>query len=299
MGIAGNGAIDAPQVAAPRVGLLASANVIEDSPEPRSDANPTTDWRLGFSWNPEQVCIGDGQGVFNPCGSDTKDAGDNPEVLLYDPFGVWASDECSGFDISRDRIGRARRRLLACQSKIIAHEFWTGEMADADALPNRFLASPTANTVTNGSVSEANALACLEEALADCVCGTGMIHVTPGLMTHLAAAQVIQRFGNVFRTANDTIVVADKGYDGSGPDGQPAADGSVWAYGTDIVTVRLSSIDVLPSDDPEDPGSMAMESAPTNTITFIAERLAAVTFDACCHVAAEVNINTCADLVAS
>lgn len=295
MGIAGNGAIDPRPSLPPRTGLIASATVLESAVlATPSDATPETRWQLGYSWAPE-AC--DANGTADPCSNVTpKDADDPPGSLLADPFVVFASDKCRATPApSRDRIGRARRRLIAGTSKLVAHELWTGDQAQASSFPNLYLASPAANTLTNGAVSALDAMVCLEDALATCSDGTTMIHASPGLMTHWRSLQLVERFGNIFRTANDTIVVADAGYDGSAPTGAPATSGSVWAYGTDLVTVRLSDISVLPSDDPEDYAAMTLTPAADNSFTFIAERLASAVFDACCHVAVEVNIALCAD----
>lgn len=302
MGIAGNAAVIAPQLAAPRTGLLATArdatvNRLEESTStPSSDANPTPRWENGFAWDPENGC-GD-IGIYDPCDltagmSDSE----NPDIRSYDPVAIWAGDDCTSKGV-RDREARARRRLLAGQSKKLAQELWNGALAIASGFPNAYLSELDAsNTVTDGSVSEANGLACLEQALADCsISGTGMIHVTPGLMTHLYAARLVERFGNVFRTANDTLVVADAGYTGEGPNGVPPVDGSVWAYATDLVYVRLGAVFTSPTSVSN--GAMD-QSPPDNSLHYRAERLAAVTFDGCCLLAAEFDINVCSDLETS
>lgn len=276
--------------APPRVGLIASARELNRVEE---QVGGQSRWGGGFGYEPENYCAG--SGVVDPCDSSKPpDAGLG--VIEYDPVLLWAADQCATFDRTRDRQGRARRRLLACQSKLLAGELWTGTVAIASSFPNKYLASPDANTVSDGALSEVNALACLEEALAACSCTTAMIHATPGLLTQWKAASVVERFGNVFRTANDTIVVADAGYTGSGPDGQPAADGSVWAYGTDVVEVRLDEVMVFPNADAE---AMTLTPSADNTLVYRAERLAAASWDGCCHVAVEVDITVCADLANS
>lgn len=300
MGIAGNAAVLAPQLVAPRTGLLATAReenrVEESTASPSTDANPTPRWENGFAWDPESGC--DELGIFDPCDlSAGIDVGDNPEIRSYDPVAIFAGDSCTSRGV-RDRPGRARRRLLAGQSKKLAQEFWNGALAIASGFPNAYLSDLSAsNTVTDGPMAEANALSCLEEGLADCsISGVGMIHVTPGLMTHLYAGRLVERFGNVFRTANDTLVVADAGYTGEGPGGVAAADGSVWAYATDLVYVRLGAIEALPTS--VERGGME-QTPPDNSLTYIAQRLAAVTFDGCCHLAAEFDIPICPDLETS
>lgn len=297
MGIAGNAAVTAPPIAAPRVGLIASARelqrVEESTSSPSDDANPTARWENGFAWDPENGC--GTVGVLDPCeNAGTKTVGANPDVRTYDPIGLWAGDACTSRGV-RDREARARRRLIAGQSKALAQELWNGALAIEAGFPNAYLSDLDAsNTVTEGAVAEANGLACLEEYLAGCsVSGTGAIHVTPALMTHLYAGRLVERFGNVFRTANDTLVIADAGYTGEGPGGTPAGE-TQWAYATDLVYVRLGAIDVFPGTPGEAMGKSGGGEY-TNTLTYRAERLAAVTFDGCCHGAAEFDIPICAD----
>lgn len=295
----GRGAVNPPQPQPPRVGLLASARVenFSASPAAASDTDPVTRWEAGFAWAPENVCTGGG--VADPCGTDALTATVALTSQEYQPVLLWKADRCSTTDRTRDRVGRARRALTACTSKLLASEFWEGTLAMAKGFPNRFLADPLANTLTNGAVSEASAIACLEEGLAACSCGTGMIHVTPGMMIRIADHHLVERFGNTFRTPNDTLVVADAGYTGTGPEGQAALDGSVWAYATDMVDVRLGPIVVFPSANPDDAAAMTIGTAPDNLLTYRAQRLAAATWDGCCHLAVEVDIPVCADMAAS
>jgi len=294
----GRGAVSplgSPQ--APRVGLIASARVEQPPARPAaaSDSDPVTRWEAGFAWEPVNVCTGGG--VADPCGTDALTASDSLDQQEYNPVLLWKADKCTSKGrVPRDPVARVRQALTACTSKLLAGELWEGTLAVAKGFPNRFLADPEANTLTDGAVSEASAIACLEEGLAACSCGTGMIHVTPGMMIRIADHGLIERFGNVFRTANDTIVVADAGYTGTGPEGQPASNGSVWAYATDMVDVRLGPIVTYPDSDA---AAMTIGTAPDNTLTYRAQRLAAATWDGCCHLAVEVDIPVCADMPAS
>ncbi len=79
-------------------------------------------------------------------------------------------------------------------------------------------------------------------------------------------------------------MIADAGYDGSSPYGAAAEDGSQWAYATGIPVVRLGPVAVYPDSLAE-----AINRS-TNTVEYRAERLAAVGWDGCCHLAAELNL---------
>lgn len=271
---------------APRVGLIASA---------RTDLTLPARWNNGFSYEPENYCSANG--VVDPCESTKPVTPDNRDIVTVDPIVLWAADACTTMGM-RDRPGRARRRLQACQSKLLAGELWEGTLSQASSnVDNKYLASPAANTVSLTALSPSDGLACMEDALAACSCSRSMIHVPNGLMVYLAREHLVTRVGDMFVTANDTIVVADNGYTGTGPEGQPSVTGAVWAYGTDIVNVALDEVQVFPGSDIEAMGQV--DGLYDNTLTYRAERLAAAWWDGCCHLALAFDIDVCSDLVAS
>lgn len=281
-------AVDPVPAAPPRVGLIASAR--------KGDAlRLPARWNNGFGYEPENYC--GANGVVDPCSSTKTFEPDNRDIVTVDPVVLWAGDACNTYASARDRAARARRRLEACQSKLLAGELWEGTQATASSFDNKFLASPDANTVSDTSLSPSDGLACLEQALAACSCSRSMIHVTNGLMVYLARDNLVTRVGDVFVTANDTLVVADAGYTGTGPEGQPSVTGAVWAYGTDIVNVALDEVQVFPKTDIEAMGQT--DGAYDNTLTYRAERLAAAWWDGCCHLAIAFDIDVCSDLEAS
>lgn len=272
--------------AAPRVGLIASA---------RTDLSLPARWNNGFSYEPENYCSANG--VVDPCESSKTVTPGGRDVVTVDPVVLWAADVCTTLGM-RDRLGRARRRLQACQSKLLAGELWEGTLSQASSnVDNKYLASPAANTVSLDSLAVSDGLACMEDALAACSCSRSMIHVTNGLMTYLNRENLVTRVGDMFITANDTIVVADNGYTGTGPEGQAAVTGAVWAYGTDIVNVALDEVQVFPGSDIEAMGRT--DGLYDNSLTYRAERLAAAWWDGCCHIAVPFDIDVCSDLVAS
>lgn len=268
--------LPAPMAQPPRYGLLAAAPTIDDT---------TNRWQGGFSFAPEQ-CAGGGT-FTTDCdgGTDALDSFENPAVVDGEAFGVFAGDRCSTFGINeRDYVGRAQRQLAATESYLIADELWNGGLG----LDSFHLTDVSSDTVTDGPASPLVALACVEYALGRESRGSrGMIHVTTALLTHLLAAQVVFRDGQLWTTAMGTIVVADAGYDGTGP-GDVLATTSQWMYGTGLISVRLSPVEVLPGD-----LSQAVDRH-TNTVTYVAQRLVALVTDACAHVAAEVNVGMCA-----
>jgi len=282
--------IPSPLAVPPRVGLIASLSgdflpvdeaVVVDGHVSR--------WATGYSYNPEQQC--NQGGVSDPCGTTSKTIPSNPSNVQVQPFQVWTGDKCTTFGWSaRDFKGRATRALLACESKQIAAEFWKGTLASAQGWPNRYLASPLSDTLSSPGtpLSVNNALACLEQGLADCGCGArGMIHCTRELATAWNLGGALRKENGLILTINDTIVVPDAGYDGSGPYGQPALAGSQWAYATSMITVRRSQIVVFP----DTLGEATVRG--TNDIEWRAERMAGVDFSTCCHLAIEVDLPKC------
>lgn len=276
--------VEGQQLVPPRVGLLATVAAL------------ASDDRIaaGIEWEPESCVVG---GVYDPdlCGP-TPDSIDVPASSGTESarsFVAWGGDRCSPWDQARDWRGRARRNLEATLSYQVAHEFWTGTLATAATpdWPNRFLASQESDTVTDGPTSVTDALACLEQGIAEAGRGRrGMIHATPQLVTHWQIGGALRREGGLILTIMDTIVVADAGYDGSGQYGQPVAEGSVWAYGTELVQVRLGALRYVPDGEPL--SAMALDRS-VNTVEVRAERDALIQWDHCIHVAAEVNLSLC------
>lgn len=276
--------VEAQQLVPPRTGLLSALAAL-----PAAERMAT-----GIAWEPEACGYG---GAFDPklCSPSSlstiePDAGPGLEEAV--PFTVWGADVCATFQRDRDRTGRARRQLAAIESYQVARELWTGTLARAASpdWPNEYLAKPSSDVVTDGPAAATVALACLEQGIAEAGKGRrGMVHATPATITHWQVGGALRREGGLVLTINDTIVVADAGYDGSGPNGEPAADGSVWAYATELIAVRLGPVRYVPD---------VAESAEAlnrlvNTVVVRAERDAVLQWDHCIHIAAEVDIALC------
>lgn len=210
------GQIPATPAQPPRVGLLASARVLDTEDRSR--------WETGFDYQPEGCAVG---GISDPCNIGVRSIPPNPDIVSGDPFDVWAGDSCSAFGFAgrQDRISRATRQLLATQSYQVAREFWRGDLTRAADWDANYLTRTPMDSVGGGvALDPGDALECLEEQLGKNALGQrGMIHATQQLVSRWSRLNMI-RFEGVYRlTANDTIVVGDAGYDGSGPDNTPTA----------------------------------------------------------------------------
>lgn len=266
----------------PRFSLLSSAEVLNES---------DNRWEAGVKYEPE-ICGDTGTGIYAGCETSNVSADPGIEIAELEPFVIWAGDSCSPVG-NRDWQGRARKKLGACESSIIETELWRGAVNRAQDWANPYLASPDAVLISGGTpLDPTNALACLEQALADCNCGSnGMIHATHQLVTLWAAASLIIVEQSRLVTHLGTVIVPGAGYDGSGPapthDDLPEAPvWSIWAYATSPVHLRLGPVAVLPSD-----LSQSLNRV-TNTAFFWAQRIVVAGFD-CCHYAVEVDVAPC------
>lgn len=276
--------VEATPAAAPRISLFQAATVIDDNGR----------WQSGFEYAPETCIAGGG---FNPCDPATSldDIQANEPIVVVEPVGIWVGEKCStlGAD-GRELEARVRRLLIARQPVLVEHELWTGALAQSyvdDGFDqyddNPRLTGVASDVVTQGATSVVRAIACLESGLADCGVDQGVIHVPAHVATFMVAAQLVRREGRLLLTnARDTIVVPGGGYDGSGPDGQAAAVDSTWVYATGPVTVRLGVID-------NQTVNAETVDRDINDAEVRALRLAAVSFDPCCHFAAETEIDPC------
>jgi hypothetical protein len=287
------GRVDPRPVKPPALGLLASANIVTEGGDylldeyqpddglsdvenasnaagprqlipgasPNADYEQTSDgslvhWVQGFAYRPEVCNGGDIIAVDSAAPGVPPTAEDEIQVTPYIVEGI---DERSTFGTPHDPQlleGRqyARRQLLACQSKQIERELWTGKLTTGALTGNAHLTDANV-TLPEGSrmLGYLTALAVLEQAINDGTCGQqGMIHARSDLISLWNAGGALRRVGNLILTIHDSIVVPGSGYDGSAPV-QPdnevdpnestrlrSADGS-WAYATTVVDVRLGA----------------------------------------------------------
>lgn len=283
-GVRGRTPVTAPPAQAPRYGLLVAAPVVQ---------GPLAEWANGFQFLPEQ-CSGGGRAAIT-CLGDTEmvEPDSNPDDAVGDPFLIWAGDECRTVGYaSRNLEARARRMLEAIQSYEVANELWTGSLRDSTSagtypMDNLVLTDATSDTLTDGPTSEVAALGCLEYALGVSTRGArGMVHMTTQLLTHLVAEGVVVRDGNLWVTPTGNIVVADAGYDGSGPGGVLATT-SQWMYGTEMIQLRLAAVEIAQGDI-----GQALDRS-VDRLAYTAQRLVAYQWSGCAHAAVEVDVGVC------
>jgi len=270
-----------PVVRPPRVGLLVSANPVNET---------GNRWQAGLEFRPG-IC-GRG-GSWIPCETDPEErtATRGGAPVTYRPVGLMADDACSAVAIDfAETRQRAEDTLTVWTSAQLEAELWTGAIGDAAGFTNQRLASDDAEEVSTAPMGYVDALACLEAALADCNGGgVGMIHAPRSVTTHWKAEGLLDAQGDLRLTTHGNIVVPGAGYDGSRDAETPATDGSVWAYATGLVDVRLGEIQVLPETLQQAVSGVTRD----NTVEVFAQRVAAAVFDPCCLLAVEVDGVVC------
>lgn len=250
--------VPAPKAQPPAGGLISLAR--------RPDVDADNRWQLGYRYRPE-VPAGDVRNRSTLDGTYGADLGvPNPPDLRVEVVPVYLTivDTTStiGF-VADDPAARARRIMEANTSRLLAHELWTGELADLDGSPNPRLAGAD-TTVLSGTLAPQKAVAALVQAMADAGMADTMLHTNRNV-----GIQLPDGWRNEETLAEQGFcVVSDAGYPGTGPTGQAGS----WMYATEIVNVRLGEVELIPGQfrDSVDPAS--------NTITYRAQRVGAADF---------------------
>lgn len=271
--------VEAPTLTPPRVSLLSAADIV-----------PVTDsrWESGFTtWT--EGCEVAYLFAVCPAVDDIKDADGGGEKMTYKPYVVFATDKCSTYPAGRDFYGRATRKLILAESTKLERELWLGEAGGNPALSGWTDDSGAHEPVTlaaTGTQTAIQGIGILDQALAGCSSGQGMIHVRPYLMAELLLNNTIRREGNVYKSPMDNIVVPGRGYPGTGPAGQ-AIGATEWMYAnTGIVQVRHSEIIYNPPQTA--PEWQRVDHAHNDKLVY-AERVTHVALDpTCCVFATEV-----------
>lgn len=260
--------VEPAQATAPNTGLVASAL--------RPD-NTGTRWVQGMSWRPERC--GFTTDGFSPCEAHAKTPGAGPDVVHYVPPGFAVVDRCTVLDSRQwdDARERVTRQVLAATSYVAARELWSGPITrqypgqvDGSPYINPYLADGNATQVTGTFATAVEALAALEAAALDESHGQQVfLHVSPEWVPYLS--DVVRRQGNLLLTKNDSVVVADGGYPGTG---------DVTAGTSEVQNVALSGGTL---DGTSEVQNLAITGSPTGgtfTITVQTETTAPIAFDA-------------------
>ena len=252
-------------------------------------------WQQGINWI-ERCPVGDSTydeclsvtGVGAPPEPPTKTANVDQSTRGALPFTVYAEFECSPVGLA-EAESVASDALARVEQTQVETAFWTGTAggqpvvfphlaADAEVLDGTVVLQPVASPAVTGA-DVAHALGALEQELADCYAGQGLIHVPRSVLPTLAAWNlIVERDGRLYTTAGN-LVVAGTGYTGSGPDGTAQVAGTAWIYATGAAWGYRSDPYVTRLRDSLDRTS--------NTLRMLAERTYLIGFQ-CCLLAAHI-----------
>jgi len=206
------------------------------------------------------------------------------------PITVLAEFECTPVGLG-DAQNVARNALTRVEQQQVEAAFWTGTAAgqqvvfphlaaDTEVLDGDVVLQPVASPVITGGADVAQALGALEQELADCYMGQGLIHVPRSVLPTLAAWK-LARVDDAGRlvTPSGNLIVAGGGYTGSGPDGAAPAAGTSWIYATGAAFGYRSDVYFTQVRDSLDRS--------TNTLRMQAERTYLIGFE-CCLLAAHI-----------
>lgn len=261
--------------------------------------NPTsTHWQQGITWQERcptgattyAECLAV-SGTGGPPTPPAKTGNVEQTNRGATPFTVYAQFECSPVGMA-DAATVGSDALARVEQHQVEAAFWTGVAggkpvvfphlaADAEVVDSQdIVLQPTASPAVTGSADVAHALGVLEQELADCYSGQGLIHVPRVALPTLAAWKLarVDEAGRLV-TPGGNLIVAGGGYTGSGPDGAAAAAGTSWIYATGAAFGYRSSVYVSPVRESLDRS--------TNTLHMLAERTYVLGFE-CCLLAAHI-----------
>lgn len=254
-------------------------------------------WQQGVTWT-ERCPTGDTTydeclavtGTGAPPEPPAKTANVDQSSRGATPFTVYAEFDCSPVGLG-DAQSIAQDALARVEQLQVEEAFWTGVAggqavvfphlaANAEVLDGEVVLQSVATpTVTGADV--AHALGVLEQQLAGCYAGQGLIHVPRSALATLAAWNLLeQRDGGLF-TPGGNRIVAGGGYTGTGPDGTTPADGTTWIYATGAAWGYRSDVYFSQVRD-----SLNRSS---NTLRLLAERNYLIGFE-CCLLAAHITL---------
>lgn len=249
-------------------------------------------WVNGYTFEPE-TCDDEGTGVYNYCDAPNEIIPADPRGPINTmPYVIYATDRCSTFSFdARDYKGRALRKLASCESRLISRELEAGTLTIAQGWDNQYFTETPTTLTTSTGMNPTDAMACLEEYLADCLCGAdGWIHAPRSVVSYWVAAGFLESVDGILRTTQGTVVVNDGGYRGNTPDGISTSATVKWAYATSPVYVNLGPVQVVPDSFTE-----AVDYR-SNDVEYRVQRFAATHWDGCCSAAIGVQVEGCSNI---
>lgn len=183
------------------------------------------------------------------------------------PFAVVTSYSCGSIGYSfREAEQRVRTRMMLREQRAVERRLWQGQSsAGLGLIPGLF---QNATTLTAASCPT-EAVASLDQALADNGIVGGIIHARPYMSAHLANSHLIYKDGRTCRTYKGTPVVFGDGYNGTGPAGQAVTSTVEYMYASGRVLIWAT-----PDTFVAPPGEVMNRT--TNEVETVGEKIYAV-----------------------
>lgn len=250
-------------------------------------------WGAGITWMPlcstpgstYDECVALDASGGTPAAPPTKGATFENVRRAATPFTVIARKDCSTPTFWDDLPDDIVEALQQGESWQVERSFWTGVAGATDDVVHPHLASDTevlddgdmleleTDEVSASPVDIVRGLGLLEEGLADCYQGQGVIHIPPALIPALAAWGQVHLMNGKWVTCNGNLVAAGRGYTGSSPGNTAPGATTRWMYATGAVFYARGP--VVPFTRVE------MLNRSVNTIEALAERTYVVGWDCC------------------
>lgn len=298
-----------PPLLPPVTGLLQVAAVVDHSTADTDyaigdpDGGDRDHWLAGIRWAPasNKAVV-----ATDPCGAGFSAPGStHPSPIAYYPFALVEEDTCSPWSFRQaDFVAYATEGIKAREWGALEAEFERGvlnpanpHLADAASPTLAYLATSGGTAETNAlALSPKDALAALDEAIANWGGGLGMIHAPAYVIAQWVAARsvtvveppaddVMPLRHPILSSPKGNPIVAGNGYRGAAPTaGIDATHAAQWAYATDMVTVhRDDAVTMMPGDI-----AQALNRQ-NNLITYRAWRVYALAWSRLLHAAVKVN----------
>lgn len=283
-----------PAVTPPSYTLLDYVQWV-DSNDPHWQAGVTYEAVCGSTSTTFDYCVVSGVGsVANPTKLETA----NMSWRGATPFTVYGEIDCSppGFWDEAESMVAAQFALREHDSVELV--FWSGAVSGGaivgeqmphlasnavvlDSIDSIITLQTAATVVTGALVDVVEGLSLLEQHLATCYGGVGMIYVTVPAFNQLVNEWMITREGTRWKTARGNWVVPMNGSPNTGPDGVVAAGGTAWMYATGALMGYRTGIRQV--------GSLEESfNRSINLLKMTVERTYVLGWD-CCHAAVRVS----------
>lgn len=282
--------VPAPVPIPQKYGLIDAVQFInEDDPH----------WETGVTWE-NKYCVNTDT-TLPDCPAGTQPAKHHDRGLTFgfsDPFTVYGHFKCSNVGRpAQEAFDIATARLEYNEHRSVESTFWTGTTDVGIVHPSLAVGDPAAGiapvdlTPGGGAVDAVSALFLLENGLAQCSPGLGLIHVQYGFLNYLAYHRLVHLETEpdgkeCYYTKLGQKVIAGVGYPGSGPSNVAALTGETWLFASSQIGAIKSEVFLTP-DLPKEAINRNL-----NDITVFAERIWSLEIS-CCLFAVRAQLACC------